>query len=69
MGEQASGHAPVPAQSGPHLVEEEPGGGEAGEGEEAQDGGVQRGVRLDDVEHCALVHVLKDGANLWEGVG
>lgn len=54
------------SSTGPHLVKQEAGGGEAGDGEEAQDGGVQRGVRLDDVKHGVLVDILEDGADLGE---
>lgn len=49
------------------LEEEEAGGGQAGDGEEAQDGGVQRGVGLDDVKHGVLVDILEDGAHLQAG--
>ena len=49
---------------GDGLVEQEAGGGQAGDGEEAEDGGVERGVGVDDVENGPLVGVLEDGADL-----
>lgn len=48
----------------PSLVEEEAGGGEAGQRKEAEDGGVERRVGLDHVKDGVLVGVLKDGAHL-----
>ena len=61
----AAVHWRLPAgRSASSLVEEVARRGEAGDCEEAEDGGVERGVGLDDVKHRVLVGVLKDGAHL-----